>query len=603
MKFLLAFAVGFMTVTLFSARLNAADSHLKDLFNLREITTKPSASDSKLPLTDKRGDWPGAIQELTVHIENRQTDADDRRLAYLERGYAHFRNGDKESGLADLKTAILLVQTREHWVEVALVFAWYAVEDEDGLRQSGLIADGIAICTEGLDAKIAGEPDKTALAYLHRIRGVLHIVDENYKQAIDDFRCGHELVPGSVPGGEHYRDRPEILPLVACINVASFDDERVELLAAYLIDNPKNSEAARSYAYMVRAFIQSKGGNVDQAIEELNRSIELKPTAPAFEGRWQLHYHKGELQKAIDDLTELLKYVDDFSEELRPEVLVNTYNSRGYLYSEMGNTDAALNDYTNAIIQDPYNISARHQRADILSQKGDWHGAIADYDNMLQTYPEQEAGPLLYLRGVAYRRINECEKAWSDFNEAVRLESDEWHGRNNRVKSGYIICFHSAPPPALRQEIIDTIIADTTALLEADDAPMDKMEAQMDAHLFRGVFYWHDEQYDEALADFDAIIKEKGDGAPMTRLRRALVQLRLAEKEDGRERLERALADAEAVIQTDAKCGEAYFCRAKVLEAMDESDKAKADIDQAKQLGFDGNESALFVFEYKITEN
>jgi len=377
---------------------------------------------------------------------------------------------------------------------------------------------------------------------------------------------------------------PEVLSLNACGNAVPPDSDRGISLATRCIDDPKSSEDVRAYAHWWRGLVQGHLGNLDQSLADLNRSIELKPMAQAFEKRAFLYYFKKEIDKAFDDL----------SESILLQPTATAYVSRGNIYNEMGNIDAALNDYTNAIIQDPDNIEARTRRAGILSQKGDWNGVIAECGNLIrQTAPEQ-VGALLVLRGNAHLRAKEWEKAWNDFNEAIKSLKE----RDVRIRIG-VACFmgcisHShAPPLELHQEIIDTIIADTTALLEADDAPMDKM----DAHMYRGVFYWHDGQYDKALVDFDAIIKEKGETAPMTRLRRALVQLRLAEKEDGRERLERALADAEAVIQADAKCGEAYFCRAKVLEAMDESDKAKADIDQAKQLGFDGNENALFVFE------
>jgi len=202
MKFLLALAVGFMTVTLFSVRLDAADFHLKDLFNLRDvaaesskreqllaakgITADPSRPDRELFLAGKRGDWAGIIQQTTVHIENRRNDADTRRNAYLGRAYAHFRNGDKESGLADLKmAAAFLARTRAHWTEVAGVFYGYMQGNSTEFQESVLAADGIAICTDGLNAEIEGEPDKTAMAHLHRIRGILHTFEKNYEQAID----------------------------------------------------------------------------------------------------------------------------------------------------------------------------------------------------------------------------------------------------------------------------------------------------------------------------------------------------------------------------------------------------------------------------------
>ncbi len=110
------------------------------------------------------------------------------------------------------------------------------------------------------------------------------------------------------------------------------------------------------------------------------------------------------------------------------------------------------------------------------------------------------------------------------------------------------------------------------------------------------------EEYVKTLDDFDAVLKEKGDNdAPMTRLRRAFTQLRLAAKEfndvNRKERLEKALEDAEAVIRLDEKRGEAFFCRSKVHEAMDEPEKAREDRRQAELLGFRGDENTLFVFE------
>ena len=51
----------------------------------------------------------------------------------------------------------------------------------------------------------------------------------------------------------------------------------------------------------------------------------------------------------------------------------------------------------------------------------DWHGAIEDFSILISKYPDDEYG--YDLRGVTFLQIHEYEKALSDFNKAIEVNS------------------------------------------------------------------------------------------------------------------------------------------------------------------------------------
>lgn len=99
------------------------------------------------------------------------------------------------------------------------------------------------------------------------------------------------------------------------------------------------------------------------------------------------------------------------------------YYQRFLAYRKNGEVQHAQSDINTAIaIATRKNYNAMHElyraRAILLSESGDFSGAVADYSRALQTAQGQARTMILYNRGVAYSKSGNTELADEDFRMA-----------------------------------------------------------------------------------------------------------------------------------------------------------------------------------------
>jgi tetratricopeptide (TPR) repeat protein len=76
-------------------------------------------------------------------------------------------------------------------------------------------------------------------------------------------------------------------------------DLRIKACSAVIGHNPKDAAA-----YYTRAVAYQFNGEVDRAISDYNKAIELNPTdAPAYDGRGRAYVSKGDYTNAVLDVT------------------------------------------------------------------------------------------------------------------------------------------------------------------------------------------------------------------------------------------------------------------------------------------------------------
>lgn len=175
------------------------------------------------------------------------------------------------------------------------------------------------------------------------------------------------------------------------------------------------------------------------ASEIVNRLID------AYRGRSAEYDSKGECDKAIADLTEVIalapkrfdvmidrgilfrkkgdydKAIADFNETIRAEYFpYGAYLNRGTAYFEKGDLDAAIADFTEAILLNRYvPFMAYCRRADAYLKQGDLDAALNDATAAIQVNPK--SADAYRCRGRVYRRMGETAKADLDFTDADRL--------------------------------------------------------------------------------------------------------------------------------------------------------------------------------------
>ncbi|TWH39137.1 tetratricopeptide repeat protein [Dulcicalothrix desertica] len=132
-------------------------------------------------------------------------------------------------------------------------------------------------------------------------------------------------------------------------------------------------------SFFNQALEQLDIGNLDAALEYLNKTISLNP------------YHE---------------YV---------------YLNRGELHHKLKQYPQAIADYTLAIQSNPNFSYIYVQRGKVRDALGDYQDAIADYSKAIQLYPEDGIG--YSNRGAVYYKLGQIASAISDFNQAIRFNS------------------------------------------------------------------------------------------------------------------------------------------------------------------------------------
>jgi TonB family protein len=131
--------------------------------------------------------------------------------------------------------------------------------------------------------------------------------------------------------------------------------------------DPKNAEAfaCRGKAYEYKQ-------EYDLALSDFDEAIQLHPQELFYAHRSYVYWRKGLLDKALDDINLAMK--------LRPKdsPLIHDYFVRGDIYSDMGEYDLAISDYSEAIRLKPYDRYSYDQRAKAYRKLGKDDLAAAD---------------------------------------------------------------------------------------------------------------------------------------------------------------------------------------------------------------------------------
>jgi class 3 adenylate cyclase/Tfp pilus assembly protein PilF len=133
-----------------------------------------------------------------------------------------------------------------------------------------------------------------------------------------------------------------------------------------------DDQAVIRYKY-ARALRDS--GDADAAIENYNKSLELRPSADAYNHRGVAYYDKGEYPRAIEDYNEALR--------IRPRD-ADALNNRAWTRYSAGDIDEALADANRAVTIDATKAYIFDTRGHIQEKRGAKNAAISDYRKALQ---------------------------------------------------------------------------------------------------------------------------------------------------------------------------------------------------------------------------
>ncbi len=188
---------------------------------------------------------------------------------------------------------------------------------------------------------------------------------------------------------------------------------------------------------------------------------------------------KGESDLAIEDFTRAI--------ELKPDYAI-AYNNRGAVYRSKGEHDLAIDDCDKAIQLKSDYAEPYSNRGSAYRNKGEYDRAIEDYNKAVQLKPNFVQA--YYNRGLAYHEKGELDIAIKDYSKAIELNPKLLHPYYNRGNA------------YLQKRDFDRAIKDYSEAIELNPelGP---------AYCNRGETWLHLKEWDKAKVDLTAA-KNKG---------------------------------------------------------------------------------------------
>jgi tetratricopeptide (TPR) repeat protein len=168
-------------------------------------------------------------------------------------------------------------------------------------------------------------------------------------------------------------------------------------------------------AYYLRASIYEKQGDIEKALSDYNKIIELEPNGKGIEivysNRATIYLKKGESVKAIEDFNKAAAIAPNSWQ---------IYNQRAIAKLQKGDIEDALADYEKSIDLQP-NLPSLSGRGSLRYQKNDFEGALKDLNRALAI--NNSYGLAYILKGIVYGLQGDLDKSIANFKKGFLLDS------------------------------------------------------------------------------------------------------------------------------------------------------------------------------------
>jgi tetratricopeptide (TPR) repeat protein len=147
--------------------------------------------------------------------------------------------------------------------------------------------------------------------------------------------------------------------------------------------NPANQQPQTAEAYNNRGLAKRNGGDLDAALSDLDKAIELKPSL------WQAYTNRSLVKKAKGDLAGA-EADSDKALELQPDS-PEVCHRRGMRRMKKSDWAGAISHFNRAIELNPTFADAYGNRGAAKNASDDVNGALADFDRALEFQPNSPA--------------------------------------------------------------------------------------------------------------------------------------------------------------------------------------------------------------------
>lgn len=262
------------------------------------------------------------------------------------------------------------------------------------------------------DRAIALSPNYGAA---HNNRGNAHAALGQYEPAFQDYRKAVELMPQSaVPFNGRGKAHEELKRYHAAVR---------DLTRAITL-NPKYAAAYhnRADAYLVIGMYKEAADDATQAINLLPPDT---PDPDLLLLRARAYSGDKKYNQAVDDLNKLI--------ELKPD-LIEAYVERGMVFTQVRRFDDAIGDLTRAIEIDPKNVKAYAMRAEARLQAEANDDALSDVNQALEIANNDPLS--LRIRGQIYEALARSDEAIADYRNALVQDPFQTESRDALQRLG-----------------------------------------------------------------------------------------------------------------------------------------------------------------------
>lgn len=404
---------------------------------------------------------------------------------------------DYDNALGDFSTAIKLEpENTNFWYDRAYTYQNYLLKNNEALDDYEQILKLDSTNINAMNAKglIYSDQQKYELAIIEYEKGIA-LKDINpegaaycyvnrakqldrigrVEEALLDYNEAIKLTPKDpskyINRALHYEDH------YYGLNLALIDySKAIEL-------DPKNVNNWYNRGNLYSSFLDMP----QAALKDFEQALKIDQTyLRAINSSGLIYAKQGNIEQAIKQYE---KGID--LENTNPESAAYCYKYRALIYQNQGKTDEALADFTRAIqlsTNISYKIVLYEKRARLYNNLEQYENALKDYSNCIKI-DENNATHYIkrafYLQGI----LRDFDLALKDINKAIKLRPNDPKYYTNRA-------YHYNE----YRKNYKLALEDYTKSIEL--AP----ESQR-GYLNRGLFYTKLEQYDRALKDFNTAIK------------------------------------------------------------------------------------------------
>ncbi len=462
------------------------------------------------------------LHEIIIAEHNAALEIDPQQVAvFISRGNAYARQGELEKAIADYTKAIELQS------EDAALYRRRALVHSRNRSLDAAIADYTealrleprnieALANRGLTYAQKNDYDRALVDYNEALRlnprdpvilfnrGNTYYAKGDLNLALADYTEVIRLDPRNLWA---HSNRGKLHVLLGDCSRAVADFTRVLQLNANNV-----------HALCDRAAAYSAMNQHEHAVTDYSAALALEPSVTLYNNRGLEQVALGNLDAAVADFTQAIALGPEFP---------GPYLLRGNAYADKGEFDKALADLAEAIRLDPEFAGSWFDRGNVYLRSGALDDALADFNRVVELDPDFSA--VYFQRGNVHVQLGQWDAAIAEYSAALRIDSDDVSAYTNRGNAYASLGDHERAladyNEALKRNPADVTtlynrgsiysrlgdheraLADYTEALRYDPADVRVLNSRGGVHASLG-------QLTEALADFTAAIRLKPSYVP-----------------------------------------------------------------------------------------